>query len=495
MNDLEKLKEISSRTSVLYVEDDTDLRESFAKFLRKIFPRVIVCNDGKSGLEAYKEKPSIDIVISDIMMPHINGLEMVSAIKKINPDQEVIFTTAFNDTEYLLQAIDLGVESYILKPVNFLKLSSSLHKVVQRIQNEKDLKKYKTDLEELVEKRTHEKHLLELEIIENYRNTLISLVNLIEERDSYTGGHSQRVAIYSKLIAKKMGYSDETCQLMYNAGILHDIGKITTPDAVLLKPGKLNDAEYTLIKEHVNSGYALLNKIPMYNEIAKIVRSHHERYDGQGYPDGLINDDIHELSRIMIVADAFDAMTTSRIYKARKSIDEALKDLQMNKEKQFDPEVVDAACKVLKDIYVEENISQLPKNEIEQERFSFFFKDQLTGLYNQDYLDIVLLQNKDSQKYKYINILKLDGMKSFNDLYGWEKGDEIIHTFSKYLHQKYHNDHIYRIHGYYFILLSEEGITFEANSFELNVDILQISSDIINLKETQIQSSSELYKI
>ena len=136
--------------------------------------------------------------------------------------------------------------------------------------------------------------------------------------------------------------------------MLHDIGKVVIADSILLKPEALNDFEYKMIKEHVNFGYELLNKIPMYEDLAHIMLAHHERYDGQGYPHSLKGDEIPELSRIMMVADAFDAMTTNRIYKDEKSLEDAFKELEECKGTQFHPDVVDSALRALKDVKLDE---------------------------------------------------------------------------------------------------------------------------------------------
>ncbi|MDA3908236.1 MAG: DUF3365 domain-containing protein, partial [Sulfurimonas sp.] len=197
--------------------------------------------------------------------------------------------------------------------------------------------------------------------IKDYQQHIFSLVNIIEKRDSYTAGHSQRVAKYSVLIAQEMGFNEDKLDDIHRACMLHDIGKISIPDSILLKPGKLNTLEYEIIKEHVVMSYELLNTVDIYKDIAEIVRHHHEHYDGRGYPQGLKGDEIPILSQIMTVADAFDAMTTNRIYKARKSVKSAIAELKLFAGKQFNSEIVKAASVSLKEIKVELTTTQLPK--------------------------------------------------------------------------------------------------------------------------------------
>ena len=194
----------------------------------------------------------------------------------------------------------------------------------------------------------------------NYEETIFSFVDMIEQRDTYTAGHTERVAHYCLLIARQMGLGLEEKKKLYKAAILHDIGKVATPDSVLLKPGKLTELDYDLIKLHAFAGYEMLSQIEMYQELAVIIRHHHERYDGAGYPDGLKGEEIPPLSRIMAVGDAFDAMTTNRIYKPKKKISEAMAELRAYSGSQFDPEVVKAALVVLANIEISSTISQLP---------------------------------------------------------------------------------------------------------------------------------------
>lgn len=312
---------------------------------------------------------------------------------------------------------------------------------------------------------TNEKNL-EIEQIQNYEQTLISLVDLIEQRDTYTGGHSLRVATYSKMIAAEMGYSQDECELIYRAGILHDIGKIITPDSILLKPGILNTHEYELIKSHVTSGADMLEKIPMYKPMSKIVISHHERFDGSGYPNGLQGDEIHPLARIMAVCDSFDAMTTNRIYQGRKSIKEAIEELKILSKKHYDQDVIEVAAKVFSKIKLDDTINQLPTSKIEQQRFAFFFRDQITDSYNQSYLDIVLKKNHYDYEYKCLNILFLRNFTQYNEQHGWDNGDILLKHISQCIQNEYPTSMLFRLHGDDFVLMNVDHIEVDLEKIE-----------------------------
>jgi len=456
---------MSASLRVLYVEDNKKLRESIEHYLRRIFDYVDTAYDGEEGLQKYQDNPC-DIIISDILMPHMNGLEMTEKIKKLNPEQEVIIISAYSETEYFAEAIKLGVDAYIVKPIDFEQMNATLYKCVSKLTRFQENKIYKEHLEEEVEKRTASVIALEEEKIENFQKTLESFVSMIEDRDTYTAGHSVRVATYSRMIAQEMGLSSEECDLVYRAGILHDIGKVVTPDIILLKPGQLSTQEYKLIQNHVTESYKVLSKIPMYQELANIIICHHERYDGKGYPYGKKGAEIPLLAQIMIVADAFDAMTTNRIYKGRKSTADALTELRALSKKQFHPEVVEAAVKTLSYIEISESINQLPFTEIEHERFAYFYRDHVTQAFNAEYLTFIINWNNFRPKYFYINVLCLHNFTHYNEVYGWNEGDKFLCELVDYLSEHYPLSLIFRVHGDDFILLSEETLDINMKPLE-----------------------------
>jgi len=290
----------------------------------------------------------------------------------------------------------------------------------------------------------------------NYEETIFTFVDMIEQRDTYTAGHTERVASYSRKIAREMGLDMEDTRRLYKASVLHDIGKIATPDSVLLKPGKLSPLDHDLIKLHAVAGYEMLSNIEMYKDLAEIILHHHERYDGTGYPDRLQGNGIPLLSRIMAVADAFDAMTTTRIYKARKDTRQALTELQALAGKQFDPDVVAVAVKVLALVEVPKSITQAPRTELEKKRFSYFFNDKLTGLYNDDYLKIILQNNQELYEYKCLNILHLQNMPEYNKEQGWEKGNQVFRQFANDLLTNFPEDLLFRAYGNDFAVVARE---------------------------------------
>jgi putative nucleotidyltransferase with HDIG domain len=295
---------------------------------------------------------------------------------------------------------------------------------------------------------------LEQERTENYEQTIRSFADMIDQRDTYTAGHTVRVAHYSQQLAREMGLSEEQCGMLKQAAILHDIGKIATPDSVLLKPGTLAPLDYELIKLHATAGHGMLAGIPMYSELAAIIRHHHERFDGTGYPDRLQGEAIPLLSRIITVADSFDAMTTNRIYKPRKSVAAALEELKRLSGSQFDPAVVAVGLRVLHDVTIPEAANQLPKNQMEQRRFSYFFSDRLTGFFNEDYLRIMLRNGQVAKQYHCLHSLHIKNLEQYNSRHGWEQGNVLMQQFAGELQARYPQALLFRIYGRNFVIMT-----------------------------------------
>ena len=498
MVDIKNLKLITNTFKVLYVEDDPSIQNSMSVYLKKLFLDVEIANNGEEGLEKYKEQ-KFDIVITDLSMPKMSGLDMLTKIREIDENQTILITSAHSESAYMIGAIRLGIDGYIIKPFDYKQLNYELYKIAEKLKKYAENEEYKKHLQEMVEKKTSEiKNMMDYQS-QNYEKTLISMVEMIEERDTYTAGHSKRVANYSKKIAQQMGYSEEECTRLYQAGILHDIGKVATPDAVLLNPKNLDDIEYKLIKEHVDVGFKLLNHIPMFESLAEIVHAHHERYDGDGYPRGISKDEIPPLARIMIVADSFDAMTTSRIYKARKSIEEALEELVNLKEKQFHPDVVDGALIALKDIQIDKNISQVPKTQLEEERFAYFYKDRLSNVYNQHYLEIILLKNKEKKEFKYMNAFFLNNFSKYNKATSWSEGDKFLHSFALALTNYFEDSVVFRIYGDDFIAISKRETDLKELKTKLDEMVkntcLEYTVKSFDLEVSKFDDISELEKI
>jgi putative nucleotidyltransferase with HDIG domain len=492
-NKLTELRERAKDIKLLYVEDEQSLREIMHTYLSKFFPSLDVAKDGQEGLELFN-KNKYDIIITDILMPKLSGLEMATLIKQENENQNIVIVSAYSDTKDFIESIKLGIDGYILKPIDFGQLNKMLFKLVEKIDIFKENIKYQNNLQELVEIKTNDIKSLEESKIQNYKETIYALVQMIEKRDPYTGGHSHRVASYAKMIAHTLNLDEIICENIYQAGILHDIGKIAIPDNVLLKPSRLGDLEYTIIQEHVQIGVDMLSEIPLFKGLTEYIKYHHERYDGSGYPYGIVGDNIPFESQILAVSDAFDAMTTNRIYKGRKSVDEALEEIKGLSNIHFRNDVVDGALGALKDVIIDKQITQLPSTNIEKERFSYFYKDQVTQSFNANYLDLVLIKNSYNVEYKFLNIIGIHNLNIINEKEGWEGGSQYLIDVYNKLEELYKDFNIFRIFGDDYVILSK-------NKLEINKDILEkfickegisLEIEIYDIKEKQIFSFHDL---
>ena len=332
---------------------------------------------------------------------------------------------------------------------------------------------------------------IEQEIVEMF-------TTIIEEKDAYTAGHSKRVAMYSCKIAEAFNCSHAEQTLIYQAGLLHDIGKILTPEAILLKPRKFTRLEYAIIKNHSTDGEKMLSFISAFKRYMPIVRHHHERYDGTGYPDELAGEDIPFLSRILAVADAFDAMTTNRIYKPRKTISNAAKELEKYSGTQFDPNIVAVASTVLLGFQEVSHLYQWPEDTVQEERFAHFYKDTITPAYTGEYLNYFLRSNREIERFKCCYVIQLHNMHQYNQQFGWTSGDSLLKEVAHRLKALFHTSYIFRIFGDDFVVLNPLHVKVDEEEIKYKIgvgfDSIQISINHFALQELPIDKWETLEK-
>lgn len=286
---------------------------------------------------AYAKTAAIDIVVIDYMMPLMNGVEWVKAFRKMDNKTPIVMVTAVGDNATLhLEAIEEGVTDFLSKPIHSAMFKARLNNLLQLKKVQHLIEDRAMLLEEEVNKATATLRAREHE-------TLQILGKAAEYKDPETGSHIARVAHYSKLLAHALGQNEKFEEIIFYASPFHDIGKLGIPDAVLLKPDKLNDAEFEVMKEHAIIGYEILkaSKSEYLKAGAVIAFTHHEKYDGTGYPNGLKGTTIPLMGRIVAIADVFDALTSKRPYKEPWSFEEAFSFLVAQKERHFDPQLVD----------------------------------------------------------------------------------------------------------------------------------------------------------
>ena len=312
---------------VAIVDDDVSIITLVRGILGKEGMSVAPLTSGKALLD-YIRVQTPDILLLDVMMPDMDGIETYMALRDLErelgkEETPVIFLTGNENGDIEEKALELGAKDFIRKP--FAPKILAL-----RVTHCIELNRLQKDLASEVEKKSRENEELFLGIVK-------SLAAAIDAKDTYTNGHSVRVADYSAEIARRAGYDVSALQRIYITGLLHDVGKIGIPDAIINKNGKLDDEEYAIIKTHPEKGAAILSNIQDMPELSIGARWHHERFDGKGYPEGLMGEDIPEMARIIAVADAYDAMTSNRSY--RKGLPQKVVRAEIEKGKgtQFDP--------------------------------------------------------------------------------------------------------------------------------------------------------------
>ena len=310
---------------VVVVDDDVANLKMAGFILSKKNMRVSALKSGSGLLEFIKENTP-DLILLDIHMPQMDGFETLRRLREMQKDREeipVIFLTADEDEEAETRGLQAGAVDFIKKP--FVPEVLTL-----RVKHMIELIRLQRNLASEVEKKTKENERLSLHVVK-------TLANAIDAKDTYTNGHSGRVAEYSKEIARRYGYSQKRQDSIYMMGLLHDVGKIGVPDAVINKPAKLTEEEFEIIKQHPIQGAQILKDIKEMPELATGARWHHERYGGGGYPDGLVGEDIPEEARIIAVADAYDAMTSRRSYRSVLPQETVRSEVEKGKGTQFDP--------------------------------------------------------------------------------------------------------------------------------------------------------------
>lgn len=309
-----------SDETILLVEDQDILRKGLQSMLENAGFQVIPAVNGRDAL-GLLEIHHPDLILSDITMPEMDGYAFYEALRA-NTDwlaTPFIFLTARGERDDFFAGKRMGVEDYLVKPVNRQELVTTVRSRLDR-----------------------SKQLMFAQLQQASRDSLILLANAIELRDRYTRGHVERVMEYAHLIADRLGWTASQMEALEFGAILHDIGKIYIRESILRKAGSLNDEEWAEMKTHTIVGAELLQPITYLEGAIPIIRNHHERWDGRGYPDGLAGNDIPIGARIVSVVDAFDAMTTERVYRESSTLLQAKEEILSGSGRRYDPVIVQA---------------------------------------------------------------------------------------------------------------------------------------------------------
>jgi len=330
---------------IFVADDDRNVTKLLESVLSSFGYAVLTVHNGKDALDQIDN--TVDVVLLDVMMPGMDGFQVLTKLKSSPSTSHipVVMITSLTDRDSKVRGKQLGADDFINKPIDNFEL-------IARVGNLRQVKEYHDLL------RNHNKQLEEevrnrmLEIKESNLETIQRLAASAEFRDGNTGSHIERIGEYSRIIAQKLNLPTVEIENIYYASPMHDIGKIGIPDEILLKPGKLTDKEYEVMKTHTTIGAKILSgsKSPLVRTAEQIALSHHEKFNGKGYPNGLKGEETPMSARIVAVADVFDALTTDRAYKSEYSSEKSVEIIKEEKGKHFDPEITEAFLDCLDEI-------------------------------------------------------------------------------------------------------------------------------------------------
>jgi len=322
---------LRKKYTVLAVDDEIHALKLFKRSFRKEFD-VLTTADPQEAIDIIASSgSSIAAVLCDQTMPKMKGIDVLKVVRDLSPDTVRIMITAFIDTNVLMECInDCEAYCYVLKPYDASELLQVLRQAILLREREMENKGIVNDLRDLL------------------FGTIGAICEALDEKDKYTIGHSRRVTSYSLLIGTELGLNESQLQKLKLAGLLHDIGKIGTPEYILNKPGKLTDEEFMTIKKHPERGANIIKSLKQLGEVVDWVKYHHERYDGRGYPYKLAGDDIPVPAAILAVADTYDAMTSDRSYRRGLPHEVAFAEIKKCSGSQFNPYIAEAFMRIEK---------------------------------------------------------------------------------------------------------------------------------------------------
>lgn len=465
--------------------DDNNVSLSLAKNMLGDKYEIYAVISGEQALK-FLEKKDVDLILLDINMPDMSGFETLKLIREM-PEHiniPIIFLTSDADPETERKCFEMGAFDYIVKPFQKITLCS-------RVARTLDLVSLRKDLEGRLLEKTKQIARISLK-------SMMMIANTVDKKDPLAAEHSNNVAWFSVEIAKKLGWSTDDLYNLQNLALIHDIGNIGVPETIIRKKGQLTPEEYDTVKKHTTLGRNILADMTVIRKAAEVAETHHERYDGKGYPNGLSGRSIPIEARIIAIADAFDSMTTDRAFRKKLSREEVLNEFAKGRGTQFDPELVDIALDLLSndnfkrdeaDVIREEELT-VESSRLLQDVLSTYtdrprrshVRDPLTGLWSSSYamdeIDNYLSEKRASGCFMLVDI---DGFSQINDNLGHIVGDSVIKNISVILSEMMRNDDIIcRVGGDEFILFFKDGGSKEFATAKAEEIILYLDDGLKN---------------
>jgi putative nucleotidyltransferase with HDIG domain len=338
---------------IMVVDDEEPIREVVSSMLNQAGYHTQQAASGIEALELLDCGENFQLILTDMMMPEMDGSALLEKIKERFPDVPVVMVTAVHDISVALAAIRNGAYDYLLKPFEREQLLVMVRRALENRNLKIENHNYQMNLEALVDARTEQLRQAMANLERSYDITLEALGDALDLKDAETVGHSKRVTAYTIKIASACLVPEDKVRVIARGAFLHDIGKMAIPDAILSKPASLTPAESLIVREHCMHGYQILRKIPFLQEAAEIVYTHQERYDGTGYPRGLKGEEIPLGARIFAIADTLDAITSDRPYRSAQTLEAARAEIQKWSGRQFDPQIVKVFLEIPNQVWVE----------------------------------------------------------------------------------------------------------------------------------------------
>lgn len=326
---------------ILIVDDEPYVRTLMAAMLEKSSYATVLAANGSEAIEHVEQDPPYDLILSDIVMNGVDGIGLLERARELHPNTPIVMVTAIHDVAVAISAMRKGAYDYLPKPFEKEQLLATVRRALDYRRLVQQNLIYRHNLEQLVSARTEMLRQAMADLERSYDITLEALGDALDLKDAETEGHSRRVTAYTIALARHCGVELAQTRIIARGAFLHDIGKMAIPDAILLKPGRLDPEEQAIMREHCARGYQIVRKIPFLEEAAEIVYSHQEFYDGNGYPRGLRGEEIPLGARIFAVADTLDAITSDRPYRKARTYAVAREEISRCAGTQFDPNVVD----------------------------------------------------------------------------------------------------------------------------------------------------------
>ena len=473
---------------IILIVDDDRLTLSTAQNLLGDTYKVVAVNSGRQAYK-YMATHTPDLILLDINMPEIGGFEVMRALQADSRWQKVpvIFLTADRSSGTEVECFRMGACDFITKPFEPQIMLS-------RIKSTLELDGYRKDLQRRLDEKTREMERITIQAI-------MTVANTVDAKDDYTKGHSMRVAAYAESLAQRLGWSEEEVQNIYYVAMLHDVGKIGVPDAVLNKPFKLTDLEFRLIRNHTTMGAEILKDFKMFPNVAVGAKYHHERYDGKGYPEGLKAESIPLVARIISLVDSYDAMTSNRVYRRRLSDEIVIQELENGKGSQWDPDLVDIFMELIKEGALERqwmHEDEMAAPIFDSEKiFGVAMGSESVLEASTDYLTGVLSKRKGEHEIASslraaggcMMILDLDHFKQINQIHGHLAGDYALKVTADVLRDVCSKDIVCRTGGDEFLCFAEGMRSRDAAIAKVNeiLDAFAKKQDEVDiLKETQL---------